>query len=66
MEVIACRSTFFFVVISIAVLILAFVSEQGQNATGGGDALYKAKCGAAFKETLSEDQTELLVAHIRE
>jgi hypothetical protein len=51
MEVIVRRSTFFFVVISIAVLILAFVSAQGQNATGNDAALYKAKCVPGFKQT---------------
>jgi len=112
MDVIARRSMFFLVVISIVVLILAFVSAQGPNATGDAAALYKAKCAIshgtdaagktpmgqkfnlrdlhsaevrtqsdsdlshaiagvkgempAFGKTLSEDLTQLLVAHIRE
>jgi mono/diheme cytochrome c family protein len=111
-KAIARRSRFFVVVISIVVLILAYVSAQGQNATGDGAALYKAECaichgrdGAgktptgqkcnlrnlhsaevqkqsdsdlsralaqdkgkmpAFGKTIGEDQTQLLVAHIRE
>jgi hypothetical protein len=39
------RSTVMFVVISIVVFILAFVSGEGQNAHGNGTALSKAKCG---------------------
>lgn len=111
MKVIASRSTCFFVVISIVVLILAFVSAQGQNAASDGAALYKTKCALchgpdgtgktpmgqkfnlrdlrstevqkqsdsdlseaiaqgkgkmlAFGKTPSEDQTKLLVIHIR-
>jgi len=44
MNVIAPRSTFVFVVISIVVLILAFVSAQTPSATGDEAGLYKTRC----------------------
>ena len=44
MNVIAPRSTFVFVVISIVVLILAFVSAQTPSATGDEAGLCKTRC----------------------
>jgi hypothetical protein len=112
MDGIARRSMFFFVVISIVVLILAFVSAQGPNATAEVAGPYTTRCAIwrgpdyagktpigqrlnlrdlrfpevwklldsdqahsithvngkmpAFGKHLGEDQTQLLVAHIRE
>jgi mono/diheme cytochrome c family protein len=112
MDGIARRSMFFFMVISIVVLILAFVSAQGPTATAEVAGLYTTRCSfwhgpdyagktplgqrlnlrdlaapevwkvsdsdlshsithvngkmPAFGKNLSEDQTQLLVAHIHE